>query len=285
MYPLISDLNFILEHGSLTDEEREWLSTASGQLHNREPLLSQIHQMMDEVWDELNCDPMVNDQRIADFYSHPVWLLNGFFIGQDPQSRQIRETFAEWAASHSPLRIADIGGGFGYLALELSHQIPTAEIDIIEPYAHPLSVSLMEPFGNIRFRKKLQGDYDLMFATDVFEHLWDPVTTAYESTLHLRKGGFFLMANAFKADILCHLPQHFHFYYGWESTMRAMGLRPLSKLLYGRIYQRQEFVSIIAAKAAAARSRKLCNFIETVYFPGRRKTGRLLNELFTRMRL
>lgn len=285
MMPLISDLQFMLEHGALSQKEREWLAWAADQLHDQTPLLPQIHQLMDQVWIDLKCDAAVNDERIAAFYSHPVWLLNGFFIGQDPQSRKIRETFAEWAASLSPKRIADIGGGFGYLALELSRQIPDAEIEIIEPYAHPLSLSMMEPFQQIRFCTKPTGEYDLMFSTDVFEHLWDPVATAYESALHLRENGFFLMANAFKAEILCHLPQHFHFYYGWESTMRAMGFTPLEKLLYGRIYKRKKFLSIIAAKAAEERSRKLCSFIETIYFPGRRKTGRLLNELFTRLRL
>lgn len=285
MIPLVTDLQFMIEHGSLSDVERQWLKEAAEQLHNRTPLMGQVHQMMDQVWLDLECDAAVNDERIAAFYSHPVWLLNGFFIGQDPESRKIRETFAEWAASLSPKRIADIGGGFGYLALELSRRIPEAQIDIIEPFAHPLSLSIMEPFHQIRYYNEPTGEYDLMFSTDVFEHLWDPVTTAYESALHLRENGFFLMANAFKAEILCHLPQHFHFYYGWESTMRVMGFTPLEKLLYGRIYQRKKFLSIVAAKAAEKRSKKLCRFIETFYFPGRRKTGRFLNEFFTYLKL
>lgn len=282
---MISEIQSILDHSSLSEKEKDWLTDTVGRLNNRSSLISQIHRLMDEVWIELSCNPVVNDERIAAFYSHPIWLLNGLFIGQDPQSSRIREYFAKWAASHSPKRIADIGGGFGYLAKELSRQIPDAEIDIIEPYAHPLSHSLMEPIKQVRFREELKGKYDLMFATDVFEHLWDPVTSAYESALHLRRGGFYMMANAFKPEILCHLPQHFHFYYGWESTMRAMGLTPLNKLLYGRIYKREEFMNIINAKAAEKRSRKLCSFIETFYFPGRRKMGRLLNEFSTRMRL
>lgn len=285
MLTLTSDLQSILEHESLTEEEREWLAYAANRLYSHAPLVSQIHELMDEVWKEIGCDPIVNDQRISDFYSHPVWLLNGFFIEQDPESRRIREVFAEWAASHSPKRIADIGGGFGNLAVELSSQIPTAEIDIIEPYAHPISVSKMKPFNQVHFRKKLEGEYDLMFATDVFEHLWDPVTAVYQSAQHLRTDGYFLMANAFKADILCHLPQHYHFYYGWESTIQAMGLKPGQKLLYGRIYKRQEKISLVGAKAAEQRSRKLYKFIEIMYFPGRRKMGNLLNKLLTWMRI
>ena len=45
--------------------------------------LKQMWFLMDLVWDDFRCDNKKNDLlRMGEFYSHPVWLLNGLFIGE-----------------------------------------------------------------------------------------------------------------------------------------------------------------------------------------------------------
>ncbi|WP_019504095.1 hypothetical protein [Pleurocapsa sp. PCC 7319] len=72
----------------LLQEKKQSLSSMS---------LKDLQQMLDDVWDQLECDNnQLNWDKIGLFYSHPVWLLNGLFAEQDALSMQNRRAISDW---------------------------------------------------------------------------------------------------------------------------------------------------------------------------------------------
>ena len=236
---------------------------------------------MDEVWSLFDCDPLVLDDRITSFYSHPVWLLNGLFIEQDPESLFTRETFAFWVKDKSPTRIADFGGGFGSLGRYIGIALPHCSVEIVEPFPHPAAIALAERTSNVRYVSELSGEYDLLIATDVFEHVADPIALALSTASKLRRGGYFLIANCFYPVIYCHLPQLFHFSIGWHQVMSAMGLVPKERVQYGRAYLRSGNLNAISARKAALWSKRLFPLIRLLP-RGKTRIGSFLINVFSK---
>jgi hypothetical protein len=230
--------------------------------NERSPALEEIWALMDEAWEECGCDQKVMDERVTRFYRHPVWLLNGLFIEQDEESLARRKTFTEWVAGLAPRRIVDVGGGFGTLARMIGEACPGAEIEVAEPSPHPAGVALADGTANVRYVPELSGTYDVILATDVFEHVPDPLSLVETTAAHLRLGGSYLMANYFEPAIKCHLPSTFHFRWSWQAAMNAMKLRPAERVAYGRSYTRVGDVSARAARLLETRSRLSFGLIE-----------------------
>src|SRR5262249_1186050 len=150
------------------------------------------------VWCQLGCDnDDVDLTKLAAFYRHPVWLLNGLFIEQHPESMQYRSIVSEWIVRSGARRIADLGGGLGTLAGMIAAKPAQADIEVIEPYPHALAIAKSKGFQNISYKNALVGEYDLIVAMDVFEHLIDPLKTVYETARHLKSRGVYLTANCF----------------------------------------------------------------------------------------
>jgi hypothetical protein len=127
---------------------------------------------------------------------------------------------------------------------------------------------------------ELTGSYDLLIATDVFEHVPDPIGLAVATAAHLRIGGSYLMANCFAPVIACHLPQLYHLSIGWDQIMRAVGLTPKKNVQYGRAYERKGVLNEVSARALEARSRRIFPLVQA--FPkGRISSGRLLMRLLS----
>ena len=256
-------------------QDQQWLLSVFERFGGY-PELSQIWSLMDETWRALSCDPTVLDERIGAYYSHPVWLLNGLFIEQDAQSMDNRQQFTDWVVRQFPRRVAEFGGGFGGLARMIGRALPTADVEVIEPHPHPIAIGRSGRTPNVRYRGVLHGEYDVMIATDVFEHVPDPLQLVYVTAGHLRLGGQYLIANCFAPVILCHLPQTFHFRHSWDLALQAMGLTPADSVAYGRVFIREAPLNLAAARAEESRSRKLWRV--TQYLPGR--ISRPLTSLF-----
>ena len=201
-------------------------------------LLKQLCQQMDEPGHALGCDPSHLDEWVSAYYNNPVWLLNGLFIDQDPESLAHGQAITLWAAANRPTRVADYGGGYGGLARLLGAALPEGQVEVVEPHPHPAAIALSANTPNVRYIPELTGSYDLLIATDVFEHVPDPIGLVASSAAHLRIVGVYLMANFFAPVMACHLPQLFQLSIGWDQVMRAMGLQPLEKVKYGRVYER-----------------------------------------------
>lgn len=173
---------------ALQAEEATYLEavlTAHGGL----PPLNALWRYMDEAWRDLACDPACLDDRVAAYYRHPVWLLNGLFTELDPLSNHYRNVFQAWVERRNPLRIFDIGGSLGALARRISTVLPHATVEVLEPYPSPLAVALAEKNTGLHYVSELEGNYDVMIATDVFEHVDDPLGLVATCAAHLKVGG------------------------------------------------------------------------------------------------
>lgn len=246
--------------------EQKWLSDVFRNL-NGFPSLAQLWVLMDEPWQALECDPRVMDSRIGAYYAHPVWLLNGLFIEQHVESMNNRAQFKDWVVKQAPQRVAEFGGGFGGLARMIGAELPSATIEIIEPHPTPIGISRAEKTANVRYRSEMVGEYDVLLATDVFEHVPDPLRLLYETAQRLRVGGQYLIANCFFPVIRCHLPQTFHFRHSWDAALQAMGLEPTEKVAYGRAFVRRGELNLPAARQVEQQSLKLWRVTQNL--PGR----------------
>ena len=230
---------------------------------------------MDEVWSQLKCDPNVMDHRVSSFYSHPVWLLNGLFIEQHAESLNNRQVFSDWVVKMSPSRIADYGGGFGSLARRLGEALPEATIEIVEPHPHPAAIALAEKTKNVSYIAELSGKYDILIATDVFEHVPDPLGLAMQSAEFLKPDGRYLIANCFWPVMKCHLPQTFHFRYSWNHVLLTLGLVPNCAVCYGQVYIRSGRLELNRARVIEERSRQWFPWLKQLPESVRRRVLRL----------
>lgn len=250
-----------------TAEEQAWLEQVFARHGGTFPSLEQIWQLMDEVWEGFGCDPECMDERIGAFYSHPVWLLNGLFIEQHDLSLANRRAFTDWVVQQAPRRVADYGGGFGSLARMIGAACPEASVEVIEPHPHAAAIARAESSANVRYRPALTGEYDILIATDVFEHVPDPLGLVADTASHLRPDGRYLIANCFWPVIACHLPQTFHFRHSWDTALAALGLTPEETVCYGRAFRRHGRFNLKRARSIEQGSRRSFPWIERL--PGR----------------
>lgn len=192
--------------------------------------LEQMWYLMDKVWDECGCDNKnLNWQRIGQFYSHPVWLLNGLFIEQDEISMQHREAISDWIAGKSFQTIVDYGGGHGTLAKLISERNSKCNIEIYEPHPSDYAKDKIKCYDNVNIVDRL-NQYDCLVSTDVLEHIPDPLLTFYKMKNSVVLNGYLVIANNFHPVIKCHLPCTFHLRYSFNSFAKMLGLEVVGKL-------------------------------------------------------
>lgn len=188
--------------------------------------LENIWQLMDIVWGEYGCDnKKLNWNDIGEFYSHPVWILNGLFIEQHELSMQHRHAISDWVAAKSSVsKILDYGGGFGTLARMIADKKPSLAVDIYEPHPSDYSKHRISNCRQIQFVSNIKTKYDVLVSTDVLEHVPDPLKIFEEMILSVKDNGYLVIANNFFPVIKCHLPQTFHLRYTFNIFAKLMGL-------------------------------------------------------------
>ena len=187
--------------------------------------LNQLLYLIDKVWDELECDNQVIDEdKMSQFYSHPVWTLNGLFAEQDPLSLQHRRSISNWIANNELAKTLDFGGGFGTLARMIVGKNSKARVDIYEPYPSEYAVSRCGKYSSINFVSLMDHDYDCIVSTDVLEHVTTPLHLFESMIKSVKVGGYLIIANCFFPIIKCHLPSTFHLRYTFDRFAIAMGL-------------------------------------------------------------
>lgn len=262
----------VLEH--LSESEAIYLDEVFSRFAGY-PRLENLWQLLDEQWISNECDPLNLDDRVTAFYEHPVWVLNGLFAETDRQSLINRRIFTDWVLNKKPARVADFGGGFGGLARMIGEALPETEVEVVDPHPHPAAIALAARTPNVRFVPNLTNEYDILIATDVFEHVVDPVSLTAETAQHLRRNASYLIANCFAPVILCHLPQLLHFSISWNSVMTAMNLEPGEIVGYGRAYSRLDRIDLASAYRVADCSKKLYPLVSWMPI-GKSLAGRLL---------
>jgi 2-polyprenyl-6-hydroxyphenyl methylase/3-demethylubiquinone-9 3-methyltransferase len=227
---------------------------------------------MDRIWDDLHLNNRLSlsTQPIDEFYTHPVWLMNGVFTTLDPASVGHRKAIAVYLEQRGSKRIADYGGGFGELALGIARAVPDALVSIIEPYPSKAGLDHIRQEPRIGFVPVLPvGDYDAIVAQDVLEHVDSPISLAYRIAASVRNGGIVVFANCFSPVIKCHLPSNFHLRHTFRLVMKAMGLRYMGRVSgaeHAEIFERFGPIDLRMARSAEQLSRLF---------------GRLLNGLFS----
>lgn len=181
---------------------------------------------LNKVWHnlKLNNRKKLSEQNIGEFYSHPVWIVNGIFTSVDPESAAHRQSIAIAISKLKAKRVADFGGGFGELALKIAQTNPTIEIDVIEPFPSKFGTYRVSSIPSINMRPNLQENYDCIVAQDILEHVENPITLAYEICKHLHVGGIAVFANCFFPVIDCHLPRTFYLRHTFKYVMSTMGM-------------------------------------------------------------
>lgn len=248
-----SDLSFISSNDQL------WFKDIFNRF-NGFPTLENLWRVMDEVWQEYDCDPKNLDYRVNNFYSHPVWLLSGLFIEQHQLSIVNRKIFSKWVSSKRPKRVADYGGGFGSLARMIAELCPETIVEVIEPHPHQLAIERSKIFNNLIYKKNLDGEYDIIIATDVFEHVPDPLGLVAETSFFLKNEGYYLIANHFQPIIKCHLPQSYHLYHTFDYALEAMNFKIIEKIIYGTVFKLNQKLNLNKARKVEKKSQKLWYF-------------------------
>jgi 2-polyprenyl-3-methyl-5-hydroxy-6-metoxy-1,4-benzoquinol methylase len=190
------------------------------------PTVDWIWQEMDRIWDILDLDNGVSlqDQAISDFYSHPIWVVNGVFTATDPVSIQHRDAIALFVSQLGVERIADYGGGFGELAQRLCSVDSKINIDIVEPYPSKLGMQRIKLDSYIRYINDFENQYDCVIAQDVLEHVENPLELVVKLVAATKLGGYIIFANCFYPVIKCHLPSTFYLRHTFKWVMNGMGL-------------------------------------------------------------
>lgn len=228
------------------------------------PELEDVWHLVDSVWDEIGCENRTIDWRkVAEYYRHPVWILNGLFIEQHDISMQHRHAMSDWITTNKFEDILDYGGGFGTLARLIADKDDSIVIDIYEPHPSDFSLSRTIHYSNIHFVDSINKSYDCLIAVDVLEHLGDPLKTFSEMIAHVREGGYLLMANNFYPVIKCHLPTTFHLRYSFNIFAGFMGLAAVGKCegSHATIYKKTKSFSIDWRKI------RLLEHISKIIFP------------------
>ena len=197
------------------------------------PTVEWVWAEMDRVWHHYNLDNRhaLTGQPIGEFYSHPVWLMNGIFTALDPVSASHRTAIARHLSKMGAKTVADYGGGFGELARVICRVAPETDVSIIEPYPSHVGQEQLNSEPRIRFVSDLAtGGYDAIVAQDVLEHVEDPIRLASVIAGAVREGGQVIFANCFYPVIQCHLPSTFHLRHTFPWVMKALGLHYLGRV-------------------------------------------------------
>lgn len=207
----------------LNEKEKTYLASLPSVL----PPVEWVWAEMDRVWDSygLNNRETLAKQAIAEFYSDPVWLMNGVFTSLDPASESHRNFIAQFTSDNDFKLIADYAGGFGELALKMAQKSPNSIIKLIEPYPSRYGLFRLNNKENIEINSSLGiSGYDIVIAQDVLEHVEDPVGLAITLTEAVHDGGWVVFANCFYPVMKCHLPSTFHLRHTFRFVMSVYGL-------------------------------------------------------------
>jgi SAM-dependent methyltransferase len=246
-----------LEARLLTKFQADYLHSLPDHL----PSVEWVWSEMDRVWMRFGLDNRkpLDGQPIGDFYSHPVWLMNGIFTAQDSVSHFHRMAIARFIEGEKLQTIADYGGGFGELARVITGESTDALVSIIEPYPSEIGLERIKGEPRIRLVELAADDsYDAVVAQDVLEHVEDPIFLAYQMANAVKQGGTLIFANCFHPVIVCHLPSAFHLRHTFPSVMKSMGLRYLGNVEgaeHAQVFERTGDIDLKKARLAERVSR------------------------------
>jgi ubiquinone/menaquinone biosynthesis C-methylase UbiE len=172
------------------------------------PTIEELWGILDRVWEDMKVHGG-NQHSLNDYYSHPIWLYNGLMMEVDQVCVKKRYEIVSLAKKFHPQSILDMGGGTGAL-LKIAHEeLPTAlKLDLVD-ISRKLKGCICEglrPFGRIRVLDCSSPPYDIVFSTEVMEHLPNPFKALSAINHSLKPGGVLIGTWSFYPMIKAHLP-------------------------------------------------------------------------------
>lgn len=219
----------LIDKDSLSEEAQAYIAT----LPNELPSVEWLWLEMDRVWEQYGLDNRteLTHQNIGQYYSHPIWLVNGIFTLCDEDSMMHRRAIKQFIIEKNLKSVADFGGGSGVLADVITKNNSSVIVDIIEPYPFEFFLKKYSDNKQIKYLKEFGvKKYDCVIAQDVLEHVENPIEMAYQIANEVRDGGFVIFANCFYPVIKCHLPKTFYLRHTFIFIMQGMGLKYLGNL-------------------------------------------------------
>lgn len=209
---------------NFSDKEKEYLM----EIPDTTPSIEWVWAEIDRIWDSLNLNnkiSLLKQDKIGEFYSHPVWIMNGLFTEADEISIQHRKNIADFIIINKISNIADYGGGSGILAKTIFNRSKFITIDIIDPYFSKFVNNKSSKYSKVNYLSEFRKSaYDLIIAQDVLEHVENPIELAYKISSHVKDDGLVIFANCFYPVIKCHLPATFYLRHTFKFLMKKMGL-------------------------------------------------------------
>lgn len=209
--------------------------------------LEQMWYLMNLIWSDYDCNNKnLEWDKISQFYSHPVWLLNGLFIEQHAISMGHRHSISDWIINHNFRNVVDYGGGFGTLARLIAEKGQEINVDVYEPHPSDFGLKRAKDFQNIKIVEQLGSQYDCLVSTDVLEHVPDPLGNFIDMAKSVKLGGYLIIANCFLPVIECHLPQTFHLKYTFNLFARLIGLEAVGRISgsHATIYKKVDITEV-----------------------------------------
>jgi 2-polyprenyl-3-methyl-5-hydroxy-6-metoxy-1,4-benzoquinol methylase len=227
------------------DLQKKWLSHFEldylQNLPKERPNVEWIWKEMDRVWDglKLNNELPLQQQNIGEFYSHPIWTVNGIFTKTDTLSIDHRKAICCEIERLNAKQFVDYGGGWGGLATVVARDRKDITVTIVEPYQSLIAKELLNNEKlSIEWKTSLDAkDCELIVAQDVLEHVEDPVFLACKLVAATKPGGAIIFANSFYPVIKCHLPKTFYLRHTFPMVMRVLGMKYVGSLKDARHIQ------------------------------------------------
>ena len=98
------------------------------------------------------------------------------------------DSFANFIARNKPRKILEIGAAHGYLAKELSRELPNSEYTIVEPDSNMVSPNINIIKGYIEEHYSELKEKDCVIHSHVLEHVYKPVDFINQISDHVSMG-------------------------------------------------------------------------------------------------
>lgn len=178
--------------------------------------------LMDKAWDE---DPPQTHETLLNYYSHPVWWLNSKIEETDAISIQHRLLAVMLAEDYKARKALDRGGGYGLLVKMAHHLLPKTEIHLEDVINAEALAQQLAHLPRVHVVTHVQPPYDVIWSTEVFEHLEAPLQEVYDLNQLLRVGGALITSYSFYPMIKCHLPQNYYLRHVFHRLIPLMGFK------------------------------------------------------------
>lgn len=110
------------------------------------------------------------------------------YVGYEERNSRLIPRLVRDGIIFDGAKLLDFGAGTGHIAAAVKKRLPSVEISCLE--GHGPSVERLRAMGFKAWQSEpeIQGEFDVLFMTEVIEHLDDPVATMTALRRHLKTG-------------------------------------------------------------------------------------------------